>query len=96
MEPATDTVIHTLTIARAQVVMAGGTASAEAKEFELVATRDSDRFGIRSAPFSSMHSGPSIPDQGKHRSGRTWSYADDTVLIIRGRPEPSTTPIETP
>src|SRR6478736_55310 len=36
-EPATGTVIHTLTIPRAQVAMALGKASAEARQFELTA-----------------------------------------------------------
>jgi len=88
-EPATNTVIHTLTIPRAQVVMAGGKASAEAKEFELIATRDSESFGIRSAPFLEyafktveFRIKVSINPDG------TWSYAEDTVLMIRGKPEP--------
>ncbi|HUX25037.1 MAG TPA: heme-binding beta-barrel domain-containing protein [Burkholderiales bacterium] len=88
-EPATDTVIHTLTIPRAQVVMAGGKASAEAKEFELSATHDSESYGIRSAPFLEyafktveFRIKVSINPDG------TWSYAEDTVLMIRGKPEP--------
>jgi len=88
-EPATDTVIHTLTIPRAQVVMAGGKASAEAKEFELSATHDSESYGVRSAPFLEyafktveFRIKVSINPDG------TWSYAEDTVLMIRGKPEP--------
>ena len=46
-EPATETVIHTLTIPRGQVVMASGRVAADAREFELVAgERD-----IVSTPF---------------------------------------------
>jgi hypothetical protein len=88
-EPATGAVIHTLTIPRAQVVMAGGKASAEAKEFELVATRDSETFGIRSAPFLE-YAFRTVEFRIKvsiHADG-TWSYDEDTVLVIRGRTEP--------
>ena len=88
-EPATNTVIHTLTIPRAQVVMAAGTADADAKQFELVATRDAESFGIRSAPFLEyafrtveFRIKVSINPDG------TWSYDEDTVLMIRCRPEP--------
>ena len=88
-EPATDTVIHTLTIPRAQVVMAVGQASPDAKEFELIANHDSDNFGIRSAPFLDyafktveFRLRVSINADG------TWSYDEDTVLMIRGKSEP--------
>jgi hypothetical protein len=88
-EPATNTVIHTLTIPRAQVVMAGGTASAEAREFELLATCDSEHFGIRSTPFLDyafktveFRIKVTINPEG------TWSYEQDTVLMIRGKEEP--------
>ena len=50
-EPATQTVIHTLTIPRGQTAMAGGTVSPDAKEFELVARQDDPCFGISSSPF---------------------------------------------
>jgi hypothetical protein len=50
-EPATGTVIQTLAIPRAQTAMAAGKATADAKSFELVATRGSETFGICSNPF---------------------------------------------
>lgn len=85
-EPATDTVIHTLAIPRAEIVMAVGKANKDAKEFELVATHDSDNFGIRSAPFLDyafktveFRIKVSINPDG------TWSYDEDTVLKIRGK-----------
>lgn len=88
-EPATDTVIHTLTIPRAQIVMAAGQASADAKEFELVATRDSESFGIRSAPFLE-YAFKTVEFWIKVtiNSDGTWSYDEDTVLMIRGKTEP--------
>jgi hypothetical protein len=88
-EPATDTVIHTLTIPRAQVVMAGGKASADAKEFELVATHDSEHFGIRSGPFLD-YAFKTVEFRIKVtiNADGTWSYDEDTVLMIKGKSEP--------
>lgn len=88
-EPATNTVIHTLTIPRAQIVMAVGKASADAKEFELVATHDSENFGIRSAPFLD-YAFKTIEFRIKVtiNSDGTWSYDEETVLMIRGKAEP--------
>ena len=88
-EPATNTVIHTLTIPRAQIVMAAGKASADAKEFELVATHDAESFGILSAPFLE-YAFKTVEFRIRvsiHADG-TWSYDEDTVLMIRGRSEP--------
>ena len=88
-EPATNTVIHTLTIPRAQIVMAGGQASADAQEFELVARHDDENFGIRSAPFLD-YAFKTVEFRIKvsiHADG-TWSYDEDTVMMIRGKPEP--------
>jgi hypothetical protein len=88
-EPATGTVIHTLTIPRAQTVMAAGKATADAKEFELVATHDSESFGIRSSPFLD-YAFKTIEFRIKVtiNADGTWSYDEDTVLMIRGRAEP--------
>ncbi len=88
-EPATGGIIHTLTIPRGQVVMAHGQASADAKSFEVVATADSTSFGIRSAPFLEhafrtveFRMQVTINDDG------TWSYDEDTVMMIKGQSEP--------
>ena len=88
-EPATGAVIHTLTIPRGQVAMAGGHAAADAREFELVATQGLDTFGICSAPFLDtafktleFRIKVTLHDDG------TWSYDEDTVLQIRGEAEP--------
>ncbi|OGA01855.1 MAG: hypothetical protein A3H35_14200 [Betaproteobacteria bacterium RIFCSPLOWO2_02_FULL_62_17] len=87
-EPATGTVIHTLTIPRAQVVMAAGKASADATEFELIATNDSINFGIRSAPFLE-YAFKTVEFRIKVtiNPDGTWSYEEDTVLMIRGKSE---------
>ena len=88
-EPAAETVIHTLTIPRAQVVMAVGTAKADATAFELAATQDSPNYGIRSTPFLDyafrtveFRIKVTVDPDG------TWTYDEDTVLMCRGQAEP--------
>jgi hypothetical protein len=88
-EPATGTVIHTLTIPRAQIVMAVGNASVDAREFELVAIKGSETNGICSNPFleyafktTEFRIKVTINQDG------TWSYDEDTVLEVLGKPEP--------
>lgn len=88
-EPATGTVIQTLTIPRGQVVMAVGRATADAGSFELVAALDDDCYGIRSTPFL-QYAFKTMEYRIKvtiHDDG-TWSYDEDTVLMIRGKGEP--------
>ena len=87
-EPATGTIVQTLTIPRAQIVMAVGRADANAKQFELVAKEDDRSFGIRSAPFldhafktTEYRIAVTINPDG------TWSHEQDTVLMIRGAAE---------
>ena len=88
-EPAAETVIHTLAIPRAQVVMASGHAAVGATEFELAATEDAKSFGIRSAPFLDYaFRTVEFRIKVKVNADGTWSYDEDTVLLIRGRPEP--------
>ena len=88
-EPATGSVIHTLTIPRGQTAMAAGTAAADAKSFELVATRGLSTWGICSVPFlehafktTEFRITVTAYDDG------SWGYEEDTVLQIRGRDEP--------
>ena len=88
-EPATGTLLQTLTIPRGQVALAIGNASADAKSFELVAQRGSTVNGICSNPFleeafqtTEYRIRVTINPDG------TWSYEEDTILLVRGRPEP--------
>jgi hypothetical protein len=88
-EPATGTVIHTLTIPRGQVAMAAGTAAPDARTFTLTATQGLDTWGICSAPFldrafktTSFTITVTVNDDG------SWGYEEDTVLQILGQPEP--------
>lgn len=88
-EPATGTVIHTLTIPRGQVAMAAGTAAPDAREFELVATRGLHTWGVCSAPFLD-HAFRTVEFRIRvtiHDDGG-WSYDEDTVLEILGQVEP--------
>ena len=88
-EPATETVIQTLAIPRGQIAMAVGKAKADASEFELVATRGEVTYGICSNPFLE-HGFQTIEYRIKVRvlPDGTWSYDEDTVMLVRGRPEP--------
>ena len=88
-EPATGTVVHSLAIPRAQVALAVGKATADATNFEVAATRGVTDYGICSTPFleyafrtDSFRMKVTINPDG------TWSYFEDTVLIIPGREEP--------
>ncbi len=88
-EPATGAVIHTLTIPRGQTAMAAGQASADATSFELIATRGKETFGICSNLFLE-YAFKTVEFRIKVtiNPDGTWSYDEDTVLMIRGRDEP--------
>lgn len=88
-EPATGVVIHSLAIPRAQIAMAMGKAAADATSFELSAARGTTAYGICSTPFleyafrtDSLRIKVTINPDG------TWSYLEDTVLLILGRDQP--------
>ncbi len=88
-EPATGTVIQTLSIPRGLTAMAVGQAGADARTFRLQAIRGAETNGIVSNPFleyafrtQSYAITVSINADG------TWSYEQDTVLIIPGQVEP--------
>lgn len=84
-EPATGAIIHTLTIPRGQVALAGGFAAPDATTFELVATQGLDTFGICSAPFL-HHAFKTVEFRIRVTIAPTgdWSYDEDTVLQIQG------------
>ena len=88
-EPATETIMHSLTIPRGQTVLAAGKASADAKCFTLRADRGTTGYGICSNPYieenfrtDSFTITVTIHDDG------TWSYDEDTVMTIKGSAEP--------
>ena len=66
--------------------MAAGKASADAKEFELVATHDDANFGIRATPFldyafktTEFRIKVTINPDG------TWTYEEDTFCRLKER-----------
>ncbi len=88
-EPATGQIIHTLTIPRGQTALAGGTAAADARQFEVVATQGHEHWGICSAPFLEYaFRTTSFRIQVTLHNDGSWSYDEDTVLQIRGLAEP--------
>jgi hypothetical protein len=88
-EPATGTIIHSLAIPRGQAALAVGTASADAKSFELVATRGLETYGICSNPFLD-YAFKTVEFRIKVtiNTDGTWSYDENTVLMIQGHTEP--------
>ena len=88
-EPATGTLVHTLTIPRAQVALAVGKAAANARSFEVAAKRGSTENGICSAAFLE-HAFTTIEFRIKVsvNGDGTWSYEEDTVLMVKGQSEP--------
>jgi hypothetical protein len=88
-EPATGLLTHSLTIPRGQVLLATGRAEAGARMFEVAAESGSVPNGIAATPFldhafrtQSFRIAVTVHDDG------SWSYEEDTVLIIKGRDEP--------
>ena len=88
-EPATSTIVLTISIPRGQTAMAVGHAEPDAKSFTLEAVRGSLTNGIVSNPFL----------EKAFRTERynikvdinldgTWAYEQDTLLIIPGQSEP--------
>jgi len=87
-EPATGNLIQTLAIPRGQIAMAFGRAAKTPTSFELVATRGAQSNGICSNPFLE-HAFKTVEYRIKVTIGEsTWSYDEDTVLMIRGKSEP--------
>ena len=85
-EPATETVILSLAIPRAQVALAAGHAKADATTFEVTAARGTTEYGICSTTFleqafrtDSFRMKVTVNPDG------TWSYFQDTLLMVRGK-----------
>jgi hypothetical protein len=88
-EPATKTVTLTLGIPRGQVLLAGGTAEADATEFRVEATLGSETYGILSNPFldQAFKTLSYSMTVQVHPDG-TWSYEEVGLLDIPDRDEP--------
>ena len=88
-EPATNMVILTLSIPRAQVALVGGTAAPDATEFEVTATRNDPTFGIASNPFlDHAYRTLSFSMSVTIESDTMWSYEQDTIIEVQGTQEP--------
>jgi hypothetical protein len=85
-EPAANQILHTLAIPRGQVLLAAGTADADATEFEVEATLGSETCGILSNPFLDaafrtvgFHMRVTVNNDG------TWSYEEHTRIQMPDR-----------
>jgi hypothetical protein len=87
-EPATETVMHSLTIPRGQTVLAAGKAGKDARQFTLSASRGDTAYGICSNPFleENFRTDSFTITITLHDDG-TWSYEQDTVMMIKGQGE---------
>ncbi len=88
-EPATEALIHTLTIPRGQAALATGKAARTATSFEVVARRGSTENGICSGCFleQAFTTTEFRLKVTINRDG-SWSYFEDTILIVKGQTEP--------
>ena len=88
-EPATGLILQTLAIPRGQVALASGHAAPDATSFELTAARGSTGSGICSTAFlEHAFRTESYLIQVSINPDGTWSYFEDTLLIVRGQPDP--------
>ena len=88
-EPATGNLMQTISIPRGQTAMAVGRAKADARSFRLKAVRGSETNGIVSNPFlEHAFKTKSYTITVSINADGTWSYEQDTVLIIPGRKKP--------
>jgi hypothetical protein len=88
-EPASGTILYTLSIPRAQAAMAVGHAASGAKTFSLEAVRGSETNGIVSNPFlEHAFKTLRVTIEVTIHPGGTWSYKQDTVMAVAGAREP--------
>jgi hypothetical protein len=88
-EPATGTIMHTLTIPRGQAVLAKGTAKPDAKTFTVSAKRGTTENGIVSGAFLEENfRTDSFTITVKVHADGSWSYDEITMLKIKGVAEP--------
>jgi hypothetical protein len=88
-EPATGLVLQTLTIPRGQVAIASGHAAPDAASLTVTATRGQTEYGICSTAFLEYaFRTDSYQLEVTFNADGSWSYVSDTMLMVRGRPEP--------
>jgi hypothetical protein len=88
-EPATGLVLQTLTIPRGQVAIASGQAAPDAMSLVVSAERGQTEYGICSTAFLEYaFRTDSYRLEVTFNADGSWSYISDTMLQVRGRPEP--------
>jgi hypothetical protein len=85
-EPAARMVLHSLAIPRGQVALAAGPAEPDATDFEVMATRGTETFGILSNPFlERAFQTVAFRIRITVNADHTWSYEEHTEMRIPGR-----------
>jgi hypothetical protein len=88
-EPATGLVLQTLAIPRGQVAMASGKAAPDDMSITVSAERGQTEYGICSTTFLEYaFRTDSYRLRITFHADGSWSYISDTMLQVRGRPEP--------
>jgi hypothetical protein len=88
-EPATGLVLQTLSIPRGQVAIASGHATPDAMSLVVSAERGQTEYGICSTAFLEYaFRTDSYRLEVTFNADGSWSYVSDTMLMVRGRPEP--------
>ena len=88
-EPATGLVLQTVAIPRGQVAIAAGHADPDARKIVLTAERGQTEYGICSTTFLefTFRTDSYRIEVDFHADG-SWSYLQDTMLMVRGRETP--------
>src|SRR5579859_2052791 len=88
-EPASGLILQSLAIPRGQAALAHGHAAPDATSFKLSARRGQTDYGIVSTTFlEEAFRTLSYDIEVTIHSGSSWSYFEDTVLMVSGRAEP--------
>src|ERR1700744_2388277 len=88
-EPDTGLVLQSLSIPRGQVALAAGHAKPDDTTLVVTAARGATNYGICSTDFleHAFRTDAYRLEITFHADG-SWSYVSDTMLMVRGRPEP--------
>ena len=88
-EPATGLILQTLAIPRGQIAIAAGHAEPNATNLVVEAKRGQTEYGICSTTFLELaFRTDSYRLELDFLADGSWSYVSDTVLQVKGRPEP--------
>lgn len=88
-EPATGLVLQTVSIPRGQVAIAAGQATPDSTKLVVAAERGQTEYGICSTTFlEHAFRTDSYRLEVTFNADGSWSYVSDTMLQVRGQPEP--------